>query len=85
MPDLHNGPTGLNRVASGTTGTLVAVVLLWFVIDEHRLISEPPQLVRDGMVGLIVAAYGGAWSAWLGEFFERLGAWILSKLPRASE
>lgn len=68
MSEVHNGPTGLHRVASGAGGTGIAAVLLYFAIDEWHWINDPDPVMRDLMVGAIVALWGGAWSRWLGQF-----------------
>lgn len=74
---VHSGPSNLNRAAAGGLGILLAPIVLFFVIDEWKLISEPPPFVRECMAGAVVVVTGGAYSKWLGAFFEALGQRIL--------
>jgi hypothetical protein len=73
----HNGPTMTNRVTAGGTGTLLAVIVLWLLFDEFKIFREPQESVRDAFAGLIVVAYGGFYSSWLGRLVEAIGKKIL--------
>jgi len=57
---LHNGPTAANRVASGGTGALVAVVAMW-ALAQYAGIS-PPAEVAGAAGALIAQLVNSVWS-----------------------
>lgn len=57
---MHSGPTNVNRAASGGTGALVAVVVMW-ALAQYAGIS-PPAEVAGAAGALIAQIVNAGWS-----------------------